>query len=94
MIDDEELALLRRSQRTHEDVQVVVNRCAYSCCGRGWRRRDGYEQTSVGYVDNLKLDDTARGLIGTFMLYGVGLGSVSYVIAARFDEVEVVEWPT
>lgn len=66
-------------------VEVVVNACAYSCCGRGWQRRDGYEQTYVGYVDNLHPPED--GAVGTFMLYSVGLGTISYVCAIRFDEV-------
>ena len=70
-------------------LRVTVNACAYSCCGRGWQRRDGYEQTYVGWVDNLKLSDGPH--VGSFMLYSEGLGTISYVIAAGFDEVELVE---
>lgn len=66
-------------------VQITVTGAAYSCCGRGWTRRDGYEQQYVGYIDNLKPPED--GMEGTFMLYSVGLGTISYVVACRFDEV-------
>jgi hypothetical protein len=67
-------------RRPGKTIRLVVNACAYSCCGRGWQRRDGYEQTYHGYVDNL----TDR----TLMLYSVGIGTVSYVLAVRFFEIE------
>ena len=57
MVDADELALLEQSQRDHSVLEVIVNGCAHSCCGRGWQRRDGYEQTYYGYVDNLKLPE-------------------------------------
>ena len=72
MVDADELALLERSQRDRSTLEVVVNGCAHSCCGRGWRRRDGYEQTYYGYVDNLHLPEGEAA--GTFMLYSTGLG--------------------
>lgn len=101
-MDAEDLELLRASQRDKTQlVRVVVNGCAYSCCGKGWRRRDGYEQDYIGYIDNLKepepnplasvLGEGARDHAGTFMLYAAGIGTVSYVIACRFFEVELVE---
>jgi len=66
-------------------VEVVVSGAAYSCCGRGWQRRDGYEQTYRGWVDNyMPPKDQGEG---TFMLYSPGLGTVSYVVAVRFAEV-------
>lgn len=86
MIDAAELQLLEASQAEHSTLDVVVSSCAYSCCGRGWQRRDGYEQMYAGYVDNLQADEP-----GTFMLYSVGLGTISYVLALRFDEVELVQ---
>lgn len=61
-----------------EVVEIRVNACAYSCCGRGWRRRDDYEQVYAGYVDNLT--------DATFMLYSMGIGTVSYVVAVHFSE--------
>ena len=89
MVDADELALLEQSQRDHSVLEVIVNGCAHSCCGRGWRRRDGYEQSYFGYVDNLKLPEP--GVAGTFMLYSTGLGgSLDFAIAARFDEVEAI----
>jgi hypothetical protein len=46
---------------------VVVNGCAYSCCGKGWQRRDGYWRTCSGrIIDNLKLPED--GNAGTLML--------------------------
>lgn len=62
-------------------IRIVVTGCAYSCCGRGWRRRDGYEQTYRGWVDNLS--EREGDMAGTFMLYNPGLGTVSYVLAVR-----------
>ena len=88
MVDVDELALLDRSQADHSVLEVVVNGCAHSCCGRGWRRRDGYEQTYYGYVDNLHPPEPGR--VGTFMLYSPGVGTLSYVVAVRFDEVEAI----
>lgn len=88
MIDERELGLLRASQDHGASLIVTVNSCAYSCCGRGWHRRDGYWQTYRGRIDNLKESEP-----GTFMLYSQGLGTIGYVIAARFYEVEDVCWP-
>lgn len=70
-------------------LEVVVSGAAYSCCGRGWSRRDGYEQTYVGWIDNFLPDNDD----GTFMLYSTGLGTVSYVVACRFWEVLDVRVP-
>ena len=87
-MDADELALLERSQRDRSTLEVVVTGCAHSCCGRGWRRRDGYEQTYYGYVDNLHPPEGEA--LGSFMLYSLGVGTLSYVIAVRFDEVEAI----
>lgn len=89
---DDELAILRAASADKTRlVQIVVTGCAYSCCGRGWYRRDGYEQIYRGWIDNFRepvLVDTA----GTFMLYAPGVGGgLTYVIAVRFDEVQMVE---
>lgn len=100
MVDADERALLDESQRTHEIIRVIVNGCAYSCCGKGWRRKDGYEQEYSGYVDNHKPPAPAKRVegvvippetVGTFMLYSPGIGTMSYVIAVRYSEVEVIE---
>lgn len=82
MVDAGELELLRASQASGEPVSVIVHGCAYSCCGRGWMRRDSYLQTYRGRIDNLT--------DGTFMLYSQGLGTIGYVLVVRFDEVEIV----
>ncbi len=83
-MDSDDLDLLRSAAADRSRIiGITVTGCAYSCCGRGWRRRDGYEQEYSGYVDNLKE--------GTFMLYSPGLGTLSYVVAVRFDEVLAVE---
>lgn len=66
-------------------VEIVVDGAAYSCCGRGWQRRDGYEQTYQGWIDNYQPPN--GGGEGTFMLYSKGLGTISYVVACRFYEV-------
>ena len=55
---------------------------------RGWKRRDGYWRTYSGRSDNRKL--SAIGNVGAFMLYSAGIDTLSYVIAARFDEVEQI----
>lgn len=81
--------LLLHSAETRERVELVVTGCAYSCCGRGWQRRDGYEQTYVGYVDNLEV--TVGLSDGAFMLYSVGMGTISYVLAVRLEEVADVQ---
>lgn len=80
--DEQAMAVVRAADRSQ--IEVVVTSCAYSCCGRGWIRRDGYEQTYRGYVDNLREPQGAAA--GSFMVYNPGLGTVSYVIALRFDE--------
>jgi hypothetical protein len=91
-VTDAELSLLRAAVRSPDNaVAVHVTGCAYSCCGRGWLRRDGYEQVYYGWVDNLHEPEPVRRLAGSFMLYSPGLGTLSYVIAARFDEVALVE---
>lgn len=88
MVDADELEQLRASALNHggdaRPLRVVVSSCAYSCCGRGWRRRDGYEQTYVGWIDNLRIDS------GTFMLYSPGIGTMSYVVAARLADIEAI----
>lgn len=66
---------------------VVVSGCAYSCCGRGWHRRE-YEATYTGYIDNYEERDGEAA--GTFMLYSVGIGTISYVIACRDFELQEV----
>lgn len=68
-------------------LTVVVTGCAYSCCGRGWHRRD-YEATYHGYIDNFEERDGEKA--GTFMLYSVGIGTISYVIACRDFELQEV----
>lgn len=94
MIDARELALLRASALNHHGdgrpLCVTVHGCAFSCCGRGWRRRDGYMQTYRGWIDLLHIptDDDDKQKFGTFMLYSQGLGTLNYVVALRFDEVE------
>ena len=45
-------------------------------------------QTYGGRIDNLELPENRK--VGTFMLYSAGIGTLSYVIAARFDEVEQI----
>lgn len=97
-LSEPEVELLRASQADKSRlVRVVVTGCAYSCCGRGWDRRDGYEQTYSGYVDNLQEPETVKLAgqevthAGTFMLYAAGIGTISYVIACRFFEVDLVE---
>lgn len=92
-MSDDEIALLRASAINcggdARPVAVTVSSAAYSCCGRGWQRRDGYEQTYVGWVDNLHEPDGMAQ--GAFMLYGVGLGTVAFTLAVVFAEVELVE---
>ena len=90
MIEAADWNLLRDAAAgSRELVTVVVTGCAYSCCGRGWRRRDGYEQTYHGWVDNLT--EREGGKAGSFMLYSPGLGTVSYVVAVLDFEVADVQ---
>lgn len=90
-IDPEDLRLLTEAAGDKRHVHITVDGAAYSCCGRGWQRRDGYEQVYAGYIDNLQLPEGANE--GTFMLYSVGLGTISYVVACRFFEVLDVRDP-
>lgn len=79
--DSSDWAVVREAAANRPaQIQIVVTGCAYSCCGRGWQRRDEYEQTYCGWVDNFQEPD---GGAGTFMLYNPGLGTVSYVLAVR-----------
>jgi hypothetical protein len=58
----DDLDKLRASQEDkHRLVTVTVTGCAYSCCGKGWQRRDGYEQAYTGYIDNLQEPEGRRG---------------------------------
>jgi hypothetical protein len=97
MIDARELELLRASALNHHgdgrELCVTAHGCAFSCCGRGWQRRDGYMQIYRGWVDclHIPVDDDLKQRFGTFMLYSPGIGTLSYVVAMRFDEVELVE---
>lgn len=86
-LDADELELLRESARTHALLHLTVTGCAYACCGRGWTRRDGYEQDYVGYVDPLDEDPPQV----TFTLVSPGLGTVTYWCAIRESEVVGVE---
>jgi hypothetical protein len=92
VIDERELGLLRSSALNAGGdgriLSVITHGCAFSCCGRGWQRRDGYEQTYKGWIDNLRLPEGPN--VGSFMLYSPGLGTLSYVVAMRFDEVEYI----
>lgn len=103
MIDQAGIDLLREVQigsgleQEGQDVRVLVDGCAYSCCGKGWRRKDGYLQRYIGYIDNLTFPEH-DGQVGTFMLYSRGIGGPSYVCAVRFPEVQEVvvagaSWP-
>lgn len=76
-----EIALLRASASDRSLVRIEVASCAYACCSRGWQRRD-YEATYQGWVDNLNELDG-----GAFMLYSPGIGTISYTVAVRFEEV-------
>jgi hypothetical protein len=90
-LTDEELELLREAARDHGRIVVItVTGCAYACCGRGWRRRDGYEQVYRGYIDNLE-EPEHPGQRLVFMLYAAGIGTLSYVVAVGADEVVAVE---
>jgi hypothetical protein len=87
----DDLDKLRASQEDKTRlVTVTVTGCAFSCCGKGWQRRDGYEQAYTGYIDNLQEPEGAAA--GTFMLYSAGIGTLSYVVACRFFELADVEF--
>lgn len=87
LASDSDLEILREAAagRTRQLVDLVVTGCAFSCCGRGWHRRDGYEQTYHGYIDHLS--ETSM----SFMLYSPGIGTISYVLAVTFEEVADVQ---
>jgi hypothetical protein len=80
-----ELELLEHSQRYRTDVELVVDRCLFSCCGKGWRERADYEQTYHGYVDRLDGDEDSA-----FMLYSRGLGTLSYIVRMKLADVHEV----
>lgn len=84
-MDSEDLAILQVAARaSYRNVSVTVDACDYNCCGKGWLRREGYEQQYVGRV----------GVVdsGMFTLTSLGIGTISYVISARFEDVLHVEW--
>jgi hypothetical protein len=81
VIDAGDLKLLQRAQGTAEQVTVVLSSCVYSCCGRSFARA-GYEQSYTGRIAHV--DDNA------FLLYANGIGTLSYVVAARYEDVECV----
>lgn len=88
MLDAEDLELLRESARDYSKlVRVKVIGCAYSCCGKPWIRRDGYEQDYIGYVN--PLDESPPQV--TFTLVSPGIGTISYWCAIREGEVLGVE---
>jgi hypothetical protein len=79
MVGGEDLGLLAASFGGGGGrVTVQVTGCAFSCCGRGWRRRAGYEQLYTGRV--VALD--GRG----FVLVSEGAGSVGYVVWALLED--------
>lgn len=82
VIDAADRELLQLVQGTAEQVTIVVSACVYTCCGRD-RLREGYEQTYTGRIAHV--DETA------FLLYANGIGTLSYVVAARYDDVEAVD---
>jgi hypothetical protein len=88
VIDADDLELLRESSRDFSKLlHVIVDGCAYSCCGRPWVRRDGYEQDYIGYVNPLDEDPPQV----TFTLVSPGIGTISYWCAIRASEVLLVE---
>lgn len=91
MIDAEDLELLREAAGNRAvEVAIEVSGCAYSCCGRGWHRRDGYHQVYRGFVDNFEeAAEIARisEAVGGFIVYNRGIGTLSYAVAVRFREV-------
>jgi hypothetical protein len=87
MLDEVDLELLRESERTHALVHVKVTGCAYSCCGKPWVRRDGYEQDYIGYVNNLDESKPTPEALTTFLLVSPGLGTVAYWCALRESEI-------
>lgn len=84
----EDLTILRQAAHDRSlNISITVSACDYNCCGRGWLRREGYEQQFVGYVHALVvLED------GGLTLVSRGVGTISYSVFARFDEIKHVEW--
>lgn len=81
--DEAEWNLLAASQSGRSLVEVTCSAAAYSCCGKGWHDRTGYEQTYRGRVTNL--GDRS------FMLMSAGIGTVSYTVAVDYEHVALVE---
>lgn len=91
MLDPDDLELIRASAADPTDparmLRITVSGCAYSCCGRPWIRRDGYEQQYRGYINDL--DEEPPQI--TFLLVSPGLGTVGYWCAIRESEIVGVE---
>lgn len=85
-----ERSLLIDSLEDHrKQVRIVVDACAYACCGRAWQSRDGYEQTYQGYIANLDLPSGSEP--GGARLIARGVGTVSYFVVFTFDHLLDVE---
>lgn len=65
------------------EVEIVVDACAYACCGRGWSTREGYEQTYRGYIATLDLPSASEP--GGARLIARGIGTVSYFVVFGLD---------
>lgn len=86
----DEQALLAAALEDRQSVRIVVRGCDFSCCSRGWHRRE-YEQELVGRVAaHFEPDDDTDGLV---LLNGDGISSIAYVARIRYREIEVVERP-
>lgn len=59
-------------------VEVVLDACLYSCCGKPWQDRIGYEQTYQGRIITLDLPDDSEP--GCARLVARGIGTVTYTV--------------
>lgn len=81
--DPAEWELLVTSQQRRSGVRIVVTDCVYSCCGKGWQPRTGYEQTYHGVVGHLS--------DSSFTLMSAGIGTISYTVVVEYHAVALVE---
>jgi hypothetical protein len=88
-MDLDEIALLEASLKDDLIVQVVVERCQFSCCGKGFRERVGYVQTYTGRIADIELDSDMEP--SYIRMNGLGMGQpAAFVMTADTDDVRLV----
>lgn len=83
MTSDDRRLLLDSLEDHRKEVEIVVDACAYACCGRAWQAREGYEQTYRGYIANIDLSTSSEP--GGARLIRRGAGTITYFVVFTFD---------